>query len=88
MLKVDSLTAAGTAITAVFVIVVAVMVGRTFPLQTFGSPIQSFDPSVLGQKIGLYLWSMRTWDLTIVALILFSSALGCIAMLRAEGREQ
>jgi hypothetical protein len=87
-LKVDSLTAAGTAITAIFVVVIASIVGKTFPLQAFGSPPQAFEPSALGHEIGLYLWSMRPWDLTIVALILFFSALGCIAMLRWEGRDR
>jgi uncharacterized phage infection (PIP) family protein YhgE len=87
-LKVDSLTAAGAAITVVFIVVIVVMVGKTFPLQAFGSPPQAFEPTALGQKIGLYLWGMRSWDLTVVALILFFSALGCIAMLRGEGRDR
>ncbi len=86
-MKVDSLTAAGTALTAVFVVLVVAVVGKSFPLDVLGSPLQTFSPAVLGPKIGLYLWSFRTWDLIVVALILFFSALGCIAMLRAEGEK-
>ena len=85
-MKADSLSIAGTAITAVFLVLVAIMVGKSFPLHAFGSPLETFTPAVLGQKIGLYLWNFRTWDLTVVGLILFFSALGCMAMLRVEGR--
>jgi hypothetical protein len=83
-LKLDSLTAAGTVLTAVLIGIFAAMVGKIFPFQTFGSPPEAFGPSVLGAKIGLYLWNFRFWDLTVVAFILFFSALGCIAMLREE----
>jgi hypothetical protein len=79
---------AGTVLTAILIGIFAMMIGRIFPFQTFGSPPQGFVPSVLGEKIGLYLWNFRFWDLTIVAIILFFSALGCIAMLREEGTER
>jgi len=83
-LKVDSLTVAGTAITAVFVAVIFIMVGKAFPLQAFGSPLHVVGPSALGQEIGSYLWGTRSLDLIVVAFVLFFSALGCIAVLREE----
>lgn len=85
-MEADSLSAAGVVVTVVLVIIFAVMVGTVFPLQAFGSPPKVFDPSFLGEKISLYLWSMRVWDLTVIALLFFFSALGCIAMFRMGRR--
>ena len=89
-MKLDSLTAAGTVLTAVLIGIFAAMVGKIFPFQDFTRSYQppAFPASVLGEKIGLYLWNFRFWDLIIVAFILFFSALGCIAMLREEGQSE
>jgi hypothetical protein len=83
----DSLTAAGVILIAILVGIFAFMIGNIYPFQAFGSP-PTFGPSLLEQKIGLYLWDFRFWDLIVVAFILFFSALGCIAMLREEGMER
>lgn len=42
----------------------------------------------LGQSIGVLLWNLRSIDVLAQVIVLFSAALGALALLRKEGEEK
>jgi len=49
--------------------------------------VSSSTPTI-GQEMSRFLWEQRGLDLIAQAVLIFASALGCIAMLRAEERSR
>lgn len=91
-MNVDSRSVPATFI-AVLVALLLLFIVQTapFPLMRGVSPPAAGDAGVsstIGQQMSSFLWRYRDLDLVAQAVLLFASAIGCVAMLRRsqEGR--
>jgi len=46
------------------------------------------DTSIIGQRVGWFLWNYRVIDLIAQAFVLFAAAACCMALLRVEERKR
>ena len=82
-----SVKVAGIAITALLFLSFLYVVSSTpFPHATYRSrellPIQPSD--ALGGEMSNFLWNFRGLDLMMQTLVLFATAISCLALLREE----
>ncbi|MCD6236088.1 MAG: hypothetical protein J7J94_03770 [Thaumarchaeota archaeon] len=76
-------------ILAVILAVFAVMIiaRQAFPVFEYAKSRALFEiQGDLGQRSGVFLWDARSIDIVAQAFVLFASALGCLAILKAERR--
>lgn len=72
--------------TAVLVALLLLLIVQTsdFPMMPAVYPPETVDPgdTTLGQRMSSFLWKYRGLDIVAQAVLLFTSAIGCLAMLR------
>lgn len=87
-MKADYLQVIGIVFAIVTSIVALMMIAeRSFPLFKYAEPrtLISIGENV-GKESGIFLWRNRSLDLIIQSFVLLASAIGCIALFRAERR--
>jgi len=59
---------------------------HVFPAFRYAKTPEKLVPTgeAVGKKSGMFLWEHRFIDITVQAFVLFASAIGCLAVLRAE----
>lgn len=66
-----------------------IVVNEPFPANSFrhGELVPLRPPGGVGPAVSGFLWGYRGFDLLMQALLLFATAMCCLAMLREEGRK-
>ncbi|RLF99845.1 MAG: hypothetical protein DRN49_03785 [Thaumarchaeota archaeon] len=85
-MKLDYIQIIGVLMAIAAVITALTMISQySFPLFKYAEPRNLINiREDIGEKSGVFLWKNRSLDLTIQAFLLLASALGCVALFRAE----
>lgn len=86
-MKVDGISVVGVFVSAVLVVVSVFTVYGGFPVFLYGSPALLYgvgDLGLISRTVSLCLWNIRAMDVIVLAVILFVTAISCIALLRVE----
>ena len=78
---------AGLVISAlILVALIAILVSEPFPASSLmhGEMIPTQPGSEIGGKMSGFLWDFRGFDLSFQSLVLFTTAICCLALLREE----
>jgi len=70
---------------AAVVIALTLIAERGFPLFKYAESRTLINVGEdIGERSGIFLWKNRSLDLIIQAFVLLASAIGCVALFRAE----
>ena len=70
---------------AAVVVTLTIIAERGFPLFKYAEPRALINVGAdIGERSGTFLWKNRSLDLIIQAFVLLASAIGCVALFRAE----
>lgn len=88
-MKLDGISVVGFLLSTVLATVLVFTVYGGFPAFLYGSPAQSLlsrvgDLGLISRVVSFSLWNIRAMDVIVLAIILFSTAISCIALLRRE----
>ena len=85
-MKVDYLQVIGVIFAVAAIVVALIMINeQEFPLFKYAESRTLINiGDDVGERSGIFLWKNRSLDLLIQAFVLLASAIGCVALFRAE----
>ena len=85
-MRVDYLQVIGIVFAVAAVVITLIIVAeRGFPLFKYAESRALINVGVdVGERSGTFLWKNRSLDLIVQAFVLLASAIGCVALFRAE----
>ncbi|MCD6126501.1 MAG: hypothetical protein J7J19_05840 [Thaumarchaeota archaeon] len=85
-MKVDYLQVIGVIFAIAAIVVALIMINeQEFPLFKYAESRTLINVGDdVGERSGIFLWKNRSLDLLIQAFVLLASAIGCVALFRAE----
>ena len=85
-MKVDYLQVIGVIFAIAAIVIALIMITeQEFPLFKYAESRTLINVGDdVGERSGIFLWKNRSLDLLIQAFVLLASAIGCVALFRAE----